>query len=113
MSHAAERGMGCKTFQVPLCTCAISKRHPSHHAADQRMLFGQREQPGGLLHSLARLHRYCSLDTEMVHQLFQLVRQEIPPDDAHLRSYPSVLSGSVFPEMVMGVDHHRGMLDSH
>jgi len=80
--------------------------HPAHHTRDEGVVRGESEQPARFLHALAGLHAHHRVDTRDRYILLQIRRQKVPPDGRHVLVYPTVLSRSVAPEVMMRVDDH-------
>ena len=64
------------------------------------------EQPSRFVKGLARLHRHAGIDSRAIHFAAQIGRQKIPAQRGHRVVYPSVLGGTVVPEMLMGIYSH-------
>ena len=77
---------------------------PTHHAGDERVLVGERQQPPRLLQRLPHLHRDTGVDADRIHLDAQIGRKEIPAERRHARVDPPVLRGVVAPEMLVRID---------
>jgi hypothetical protein len=58
------------------------------------------------LERLPCLHRDDAIDAGAANFSFQLGREEIASNDAHLIINPPVLRCGVFPEVLMGINFH-------
>ena len=72
MAHPAKFRIRCEALQMRAHAIAIGQRDPTHHAANQLVLPGEFEQPGGLFQRLPGLHGDRALNAEVVHEGLQI-----------------------------------------
>jgi hypothetical protein len=110
VAYGAEFGVAGEGFEASLDAGAVGEWNPTYYSADLRVLFCEAEEPGGLFQGLAGLYGDGALNAEVVHEGLQVFGQEVAADGLHLRRDPAVFGGAVFPEVMMGVDGHKGLL---
>ena len=111
MPHAKKLRIAGESLQLPGGVLRL-QIDPANHARDERMCLGHVEQPSRFVKGLARLYRHAGIDSRAIHFAAQIGRQKIPAQRGHRVVYPSVLGGSVVPEMLMGVYSHVFSFDA-
>jgi hypothetical protein len=79
---------------------------PAHDATDERMPFGQIEQPTGLFVALPGLHRNCAANASRRGHGLEILWQVVACQLLHAGPDPGIRRGRVAPEVLVGVDVH-------
>ena len=81
---------------------------PPIHACSGRLL----EHGVGVQVGAGRLHEHGPFDADSLEERSKIRRLEGPPDDRVLLGHPRLRLALEVPEVVMGVDKHRGVMRS-
>jgi len=107
MSDTAEFRVLRKLFKL-LYNAIAAEIYPAHYPADERILVRELQKPRTLFETLSSLYRDRGTDSSRIDKWQQIRRQVILPELVHAGGHPYVISVVIFPEMLVGIDFHRG-----